>query len=774
METETDNHNTTLTVSRRLLIAFGIMVLLAVIIGVIGLLSFRIIKASVDEAITTDAYITALANRIVIDSLDMQQAANRFFETYQTEESADAKANAIGQIDTLVTNIETHIVEGAALERADGNEQDALLLENVSEPVRAFQATFIGLANNVEVRGNYQTGLEADLQTTIQTVEESLINTDLNLLQMGVSRMQQYQHEFMLHGQQDYVTEMAQAVEKFKEDTALVHPYVLSNDEKEQLITTIDNYHLLFRQYVSVSEQITADFENLSVNLSAIQEAGKQVQDDSEVDLQAAIADVNQTMRTATVLELLSMAFVAVVGYLISRTLARRISAPITELSAVATELASGDLSKRVEVTSNDEIGVLAGAFNRMVLNLQDRIEAEAKAKELLQNTVVEYVNFSEQVGEGNFNSRLDIDMNGERTPLTRLGYIINKSVDNIQQQQKLDQEQRAYLQGTVERYLEFIQEVKEGNLSARLSLNGGDDSLTILGHNLNDMVDNLSNITAQIRKAAVNLTSAAAEILAAANQQSASANEQSSAISQTTATIDEVKTIAEQAFSRAESVAELSQRTNEVSLAGQEALMQTHESMSEIKARVESIAENILALSGQTQQIGEITATVNDIASQSNLLALNASVEAARAGEHGKGFAVVAVEVRNLAEQSKQATAQVKAILNEIQRATNAAVMATEEGTKGVDYGVQLTNQAGLTIEHMAESIGEGAAAAQQIVASSHQQATGMEQIALAMQSINQATLQNLAATNQTEKAARELSGLAHQLEGLVDQYKI
>ena len=193
---------------------------------------------------------------------------------------------------------------------------------------------------------------------------------------------------------------------------------------------------------------------------------------------------------------------------------------------------------------------------------------------------------------------------------------------------------------------------------------------------------------------------------------------------------------------------------------------MQTHESMSEIKARVESIAENILALSGQTQQIGEITATVNDIASQSNLLALNASVEAARAGEHGKGFAVVAVEVRNLAEQSKQATAQVKAILNEIQRATNAAVMATEEGTKGVDYGVQLTNQAGLTIEHMAESIGEGAAAAQQIVASSHQQATGMEQIALAMQSINQATLQNLAATNQTEKAARELSGLAHQLE--------
>ena len=90
----------------------------------------------------------------------------------------------------------------------------------------------------------------------------------------------------------------------------------------------------------------------------------------------------------------------------------------------------------------------------------------------------------------------------------------------------------------------------------------------------------------------------------------------------------------------------------------------------------MEGIAANILSLSEQTQQIGTITATVNDIASQSNFLALNASIEAARAGEHGKGFAVVAIEVRNLAQQSKQATTHVKAILNEIQQAINAEVI--------------------------------------------------------------------------------------------------
>ena len=62
-----------------------------------------------------------------------------------------------------------------------------------------------------------------------------------------------------------------------------------------------------------------------------------------------------------------------------------------------------------------------------------------------------------------------------------------------------------------------------------------------------------------------------------------------------------------------------------------------------------------------------------------------------ARAGEEGKGFAVVAMEVRNLAEQSREATEQVREILSEIQYATNAAVMATEEGIKGVDSGQAL-----------------------------------------------------------------------------------
>jgi methyl-accepting chemotaxis protein len=237
---------------------------------------------------------------------------------------------------------------------------------------------------------------------------------------------------------------------------------------------------------------------------------------------------------------------------------------------------------------------------------------------------------------------------------------------------------------------------------------------------------------------------------------------------------VDEVRTIAEQSVTRAREVAEAAKHTVQVSRSGQDSVQETIGSMAQIKARVEGIAENILALSEQTQQIGEIIATVNEIAAQSNMLALNASVEAARAGEHGKGFAVVAVEVRNLAEQSRAATAQVKAILSDIQRATNATVMATEEGTKGVDAGVALAAQTQGVIVQLSGAIQDSAQAALQMVAGGQQQASGVEQIAVAMRNINQATVQGMASTRQAEKAAQDLNQLARNLGEIVERYQL
>ena len=287
----------------------------------------------------------------------------------------------------------------------------------------------------------------------------------------------------------------------------------------------------------------------------------------------------------------------------------------------------------------------------------------------------------------------------------------------------------------------------------------------------IQESADSLRQVLSQIGDTASTLSAASSEILAATTQQASGSSQQAAAISQTSTTVDEVKVISEQAIKRTQEVVDASQRTLRTSHSGQAAVEDTIGAMTLIKTRVESIAENILALSAQTQQIGEIIASVSDIAAQSNMLALNASVEAARAGEQGKGFAVVAAEVRSLAEQSRQATGQIKSILLNIQDGINNTVMATEEGTKVVDHGMHLASQTGEVIQKLAAAIEEASQTAMQVQAGSQQQATGVEQIALAMQNINQATAQTLASTRQTEKAARELSDLAHSLNEIAEQ---
>ena len=182
-------------------------------------------------------------------------------------------------------------------------------------------------------------------------------------------------------------------------------------------------------------------------------------------------------------------------------------------------------------------------------------------------------------------------------------------------------------------------------------------------------MVVNLRRVTRQLGEGVNVLASSASEITASTTQVAAGSAETATAVSQTTATVEEVKQTAQVSSQKAKYVSEAAQKTAQISQGGRKSAEDSIGAMQRIQAQMESIAEAIVRLSEQGQAIGEIIATVSDLAEQSNLLAVNAAIEAAKAGEQGRGFAVVAQEVKSLAEQSKQATAQVRAILGDIQK---------------------------------------------------------------------------------------------------------
>ncbi len=295
-----------------------------------------------------------------------------------------------------------------------------------------------------------------------------------------------------------------------------------------------------------------------------------------------------------------------------------------------------------------------------------------------------------------------------------------------------------------------------------------------VLGNAFVTMIDNLRHSTAELAEGVNVLASSASEILAATTQVASGAAETGTAITQTTSTVEEVKQTAQVSSQKAKYVSDSAQKATQVAQTGRKSVDASIEGMKKIQAQMESIAESVVKLSEQSQAIGEIIASVNDLAEQSNLLAVNAAIEAAKAGEQGKGFAVVAQEVKSLAEQSKQATAQVRTILSDIQKATTAAVLATEQGSKAVESGVKQSAEAGESIRQLADSITEAAQAATQIAASSQQQLVGTDQVAMAMENIKQASAQNVAGTKQAEIAAHSLHDLGQKLKQLVEQYKM
>ncbi|NJD23406.1 MAG: hypothetical protein FIA82_12180 [Melioribacter sp.] len=283
-----------------------------------------------------------------------------------------------------------------------------------------------------------------------------------------------------------------------------------------------------------------------------------------------------------------------------------------------------------------------------------------------------------------------------------------------------------------------------------------------------------LSEILKEVKETVDILVASSSEILSATTQVATGVSETASSISETTTTVEEVRQAAQLSSQKAGNVSESAQQVALVTQTGQQAVDETVKGMHHIQEQMESVANTIVRLSEQSQQIGGIIASVNDVADQSNLLAVNASIEAAKAGEQGKGFSVVAQEIKSLALQSKQATIQVRNILNDVQKATSAAVMATEQTSKAVENGVKQSTQAGESIKKLAESSSKAVDAAIQIFASSKQQVVGMDQIGLAMNSINNAGAENAASMLQAEKAAKDLNQLGQKLKLLVEQYKI
>lgn len=315
---------------------------------------------------------------------------------------------------------------------------------------------------------------------------------------------------------------------------------------------------------------------------------------------------------------------------------------------------------------------------------------------------------------------------------------------------------------------------IANGDLSLEFNSSNRKDELGLLMQSFNKMIKMLRQQNQEILKGVNVIASTTAEILVSTAQITTGSAQTAAAISETTTTVEQIRNATKLSSQKAKVLSESASLVAKASLDGQKAVNETIEGINYINKQMDEIAQTVVLLSEQSQSIGGIIASVTDLADQSNLLAVNAAIEAAKAGEQGKGFTVVAQEIRNLAEQSKQATMQVRKILNDVQKATNAAVLATEQGNRAVEAGVKKSLQAGESIRILTESSRESVQVSIQIEASSQQQMIGMEQIGIAMQNINQAGVETGVSMVQAESALSNLHNMGQKLKDVVEQFKM
>jgi methyl-accepting chemotaxis protein len=321
---------------------------------------------------------------------------------------------------------------------------------------------------------------------------------------------------------------------------------------------------------------------------------------------------------------------------------------------------------------------------------------------------------------------------------------------------------------------LGVAQRIAEGDLTpVEVDLNRKDE-LAQLQAALAQMVEYLRGIITRIRGATLHISSSSEQVKATLNEHTGVANSSASAVSETTSTMEEMAIIAAQIAERAGSVVDNAARTQEDAKCGARAVADTVTKLDEIRAANESNTQEIITLGRRTRRISEVMALIDNIASRTKLIAFNASLEAAAAGESGRRFGVVALEVRRLADNVVESTDEIRERVEEIQAATNALILASEQEAKRIAEGVTSGQDASDALRQILESSESTTVAAEQISLSTRQQRTAAEQVVDAVRSIETGSHAVAAGSQEANRVITDLLHLANELQQAVKQFEV
>ncbi|MBW3597060.1 MAG: HAMP domain-containing protein [Planctomycetes bacterium] len=318
------------------------------------------------------------------------------------------------------------------------------------------------------------------------------------------------------------------------------------------------------------------------------------------------------------------------------------------------------------------------------------------------------------------------------------------------------------------------VRSVAEGELRGEALAAGSSDEVGELAKGFNQMIVSLREVLSQATTMTGEVAAASSQIATGAQEQLSSLTETASSLNEITATSEQFKATMQEFADRARALQDAADETANRSADGRQLTRDSAARIERVRTNAQAAGESVLHLSEQMQRIGEITATVNEIAEQTKLLALNASIEAARAGEEGRGFAVVATQVRELANQSKDAVARIEGLISDTQKSMQDVVRKIEEGGQLSEDSADIVRRLSQAFEEIAQAVDQSREAMAQISTGAKQQEQGISELVGSISQIDSAQKESLAAAEQTQKSIVAIDQRIRSLNDAIARFKV